>query len=69
VVSMLSPKQNRAISIQTLEGKLLRMLPAVLSPKVRKPESAMVRQARREMVVEMWVRREKRERVGVWREV
>lgn len=50
------------------EGKLLRTLPDVLEPNVRKPERAMKRQARRLMVVEMWVRSEKRERVGVERE-
>jgi hypothetical protein len=46
----------------------LRTLPSVRSPKVRKPERAMARQASREMKVLMWVRREKRERVGVERE-
>lgn len=47
---------------------MLRTLPDVLSPKVRKPERAMERQARRLMVVEMCVRREKRDKVGMERE-
>jgi hypothetical protein len=49
-------------------GKLLRTFPAVLDPKVRKPARAMVRQARRETKVLMWVTRLKRSRVGRLRE-
>ena len=46
----------------------MRTLPEVREPKVRKPLSAMQRQARREMAVLIWVRREKRVRVGRERE-
>lgn len=47
---------------------MLRTFPDVREPKVRKPERAMKRQARREMLVEMWVKSEKRVKVGVDRE-
>ena len=44
---------NRAMFTMTLSsGKLLRTLPSVLSPKVRKPARAMTRQASMEMPVE-----------------
>lgn len=65
---MFRPKQKRARLTRGEEGKLLRTLPSVRDPKVRKPERAMKRQARREMEVLMWVRRENRVRVGVERE-
>jgi hypothetical protein len=66
---MLRPKQKRAMFTMVLEvEKLLRTLPWVLEPKVMKPARAMVRQARRETAVLMWVTREKRSRVGVLRE-
>lgn len=68
VVSMFSPKQKRATLTRAEEGKLLSTLPSVREPKVRKPERAMARQAKKEMMVLMWVRREKRVRVGVERE-
>lgn len=45
-------------------GKLLRTLPRVLSPKVRKPARAMARHAIMEMLVEKWVTRAKRSMVG-----
>jgi hypothetical protein len=66
---MFRPKQKRAMLTRVLEvGKLLRTLPWVLEPKVMKPERAMVRQARRDTPVLMWVTREKRSRVGVFRD-
>lgn len=68
MVNIFNPKQNLAKLTSGEEGKLLRTFPEVLVPNVRKPERAMERQARRLMVVEMWVRSEKRERVGVERE-
>lgn len=45
-------------------GKLFRMFPLVLSPKVRKPARAMARQATMEMLVERCVTRLKRSMVG-----
>lgn len=49
---MLRPKHRRAmLTIVLSEGKLLRTLPSVLEPKVRKPASAMAMQAIMEMVV------------------
>lgn len=46
VVSMFRPKHRRAMLTMMLsEGKLLRTLPSVLSPKVTKPASAMIRHA------------------------
>ena len=65
---MFRPKQKRARFTKGEEGKLLRTFPDVLSPKVRKPDRAMKRHARREIVVDMWVRRLKRVRVGTERE-
>ena len=68
MVNIFSPKQKRAKLTKGEEGKLLRTLPDVFDPKVRKPERAMERQAHRLMAVDMWVRREKRVRVGTERE-
>lgn len=69
VVSILSPKQKRAMFTMVFElGKLLRTLPWVLEPKVRKPARAIRRQARREINVLMCVTREKRSSVGILRE-
>jgi len=65
---MFRPKQKRARLTSADEGKLFSTFPDVSEPKVRKPERAMVRQARREMLVLMCVRSEKRLRVGVERE-
>ena len=51
-MSILSPKQRRAtFTIILSEGKLLRTLPSVLERKVRKPASAIRRQAIMEMLV------------------
>lgn len=49
-------------------GKLLRIFPWVLSPKVRKPASAMTMHATIEMLVEKCVTRAKRSRVGFFNE-
>ena len=52
VVSMFNPKHNRAMLTTVLsEGKLLRTFPCVKEPKVRKPASAMRRQANMEIPV------------------
>ena len=56
---------NRAMLTTILSaGKLLRMLPCVLSPKVRKPARAMTMQATIDMAVERCVTRAKRSSVG-----
>lgn len=49
-------------------GKLLRTFPCVLEPKVIKPARAIVRQARRDTPVLMWVTRENLSRVGVFKD-
>ncbi len=52
VVSIFKPKQRRAMLTMVLSaGKLLRTLPWVREPKVRKPARAMSMQASMEMVV------------------
>ena len=66
---MFSPKQKRAMLTMVLSGgKLLRTFPSVLDPKVRKPASAIRRQATMEMLVLKWVTRAKRSMVGVFRD-
>lgn len=53
VVNMLRPKHRRAMFTMMLSvGKLLSTLPCVKRPKVRKPDSAIIRQATMEMKVE-----------------
>lgn len=66
---MFRPKQKRAMLAMVFDaGKLLRTLPWVLEPKVMKPARAIVRQAMRDTPVLMWVTRENRSRVGVFRD-
>lgn len=53
MVNIFKPRQNRAMLTTILSvGKLLRTLPAVLSPNVRKPDVAMRRHAHMEIKVE-----------------
>jgi len=68
VVNMLRPKQKRAILIiVSSAGKLLRILPRVLSVKTRNAEMASVMHATREMIVEMCVTLANLSSVGVRR--
>jgi hypothetical protein len=67
---MFRPKQKRAkFTSKEDEGKLLRTFPWVRERKVKNPLNAMSKQRRQEMVVEKWVTREKRFKVGVRREL
>lgn len=53
VVNMLKPNRSRAtLTMRLSRGKLFKMLPCVLSPKVRNPASAIVMQASIEANVE-----------------
>jgi len=68
VVNMFKPKQKRATLIKvSVDEKLFRMLPCVLSVNTRKAEIASVQHATSDSAVEMWVTVANRSNVGVFR--